>query len=120
MGCMDSDRGLWTPQGLADQLAGEQESMLVRVTATWMGYAIDLDAPAMPSGDERLDVWVKAAVAYTARLRGEPVPRWTAGGALDTFWQPGPSWSFAYSLAHSPADFSVRGIFIDKDSLESV
>lgn len=50
MGCMDSDRGLWTPQGLADQLAGEQETMLVRVAATWMGYAIDLDAPAIRAG----------------------------------------------------------------------
>lgn len=120
MGVVDSDRGLWTPQGLAGQLAGVDEGMLVRVTATWISRAVDLDAPAMPSGDERLDAWVKASAAYAARLRGKPAPRWTAGGVLGTFWHPGPSWSFAYALAHSPADFSVRGIFVDKDSLESV
>lgn len=114
----------WDPPGLVEQLKGlpngVDDRSFVRDTATWMQYARDLNVPAPHTGDKRLDTWVRATVAYTARKRGEKIPQWTSCPALETFWHPGPEWSYAYAIAHSPIDYKIHGIFIDRDSLESV
>lgn len=111
----------WDPQGLVDQLPDPGDPMFVRVTATWMQRAHDLDRPPQATGEPIIDAWTAATVAYTARKRNDPIPAWTSRARpLETFFHPGPRWTWAYDLVHSPIDYRSLGIFVDPESLESV
>jgi hypothetical protein len=69
-----------------------------------------------------IDALVAAAVAQRARMGGKQVPTWTRAPdrVLDVFWHPGNDRFFALALAHAPAEFAARGLFVDADSLVSV
>ena len=110
----------YTPQGLADALASSRESDYIRITATWLSRVSDWTTQPAQTGDDAVDALVAAASGYAALRHGEPEPRWTAGKRLDHFWHPGGGSMFAWSFAHTPASFKIRGIVVDGDSLVSV
>lgn len=109
-----------SPQGLSDALSSASPDDYVRLIASWLCVADELDQRPRPSGDERVDVLVAASAAYAAMQRGEQEPRWTRGVRLSSYWHPGVDGLFAWSFAHAPASFKNRGIIIERDSLASV
>ena len=73
------------------------------------------------TGDQRWDAMLAANVEDLALGRGLPVPKWTRGHALSTFWFVGSSPSLdAYAFAHSPMSMQVRGVMVDPTDLASV
>ncbi len=107
-------------QDLVSTLAAVDEDSYVRVVAQWLVHGrVDPVDPGR-SGRPVVDALVAAATAHLARQQGVDPPRWTAGRALDAFWHPGDDRFFAYSLAHAPAEFAVRGVIVERDSLVSV
>lgn len=107
---------------LAASLAANDASQYVRLVADWLtrGHVDEFEPPL--TGHPVPDALVAAAVAFRCTTRGEPSPEWTSqpDRQLATFWHPGNERFFAYSLAHTPADFLLRGLVVERDSLESV
>jgi hypothetical protein len=110
----------YTPSGLIEQLRNSDEKYFVRLIATWLQRAHSIDKPAQATNNLLINSLVAAASAYKARSTGSEIPSWTIGHEYDHFWFPGPEWNHAWSLVHSPADFRVRNLFIDEESLKSV
>jgi len=111
-----------TPEELAGALQAADELDYVRLVSDWLTRG-DVEGPEpISTGDPIVDALVGASVAYRARLIGRPVPAWTrsSGRVSDVFWHPGSDRFFALALARSPAEFAIRGLFIDADSLVSV
>lgn len=84
--------------------------------------------PAL-TGDRRFDAILAAACERAAHRAGLPAPGWTAAPSrlLDVWWFPIedllgrlPEGLACLALAASPAEFSIRGIFLDPEVLESV
>lgn len=78
---------------------------------------------AVPSttGDQRWDAMLAGCVEEICLRRGWPVPAWTRGKALPTFWFVGSAPSLAaYAFARSPFPMQVRGIMMDPADLEAV
>jgi len=74
-----------------------------------------LDEPTT-LGDRRWDLLLAATLRYRLHQMGRTAPRWTLKKPLDKFWFP-----FCYStsdayiaMAHSPAELSRFGIFLDE------
>lgn len=111
---------MYSPQDLVDTLVREEEANYVRVVAYWLTHASDLDAEPGLTGRELIDVLAAAAAAHKAQLLQQKIPKWTNNRRLRSLWHPGDDAFFAYSLAHAPQSFSLRGILIEEDSLESV
>jgi hypothetical protein len=112
----------YTSEDLAVTLAAAAEQEYVRIVADWLTRgAVGVDPP-VSSGDRVVDALVAAAVAQLARATGQAVPAWTRAPerVLDFFWHPGSDRFFALALAHAPAEFAARDLFIDADSLVSV
>lgn len=95
-----------------------------RSNAKWVERAEDLTvffAAPSTTGDRRWDALLAGSTEDLALRRAVPVPSWTHGNALPTFWFVGESRFFdAYALAHSPASLKVRGVMLDPADLESV
>jgi hypothetical protein len=112
----------FTAADLAATLAASPEESYVRVVADWLAHGeIAPTGPAL-TGRPVIDALVAAGTAHLARLSKAEVPAWTGEPArvLSSFWHPGSDRFFAYSLAHAPAEFAVRGIIVEQDSLVSV
>ena len=112
----------YTSRVLALELAASDQQDYVRLVAHWLTHgAVEQECPPL-TGDEVIDALVAAAVAHRARMIGQEPPAWTRAPdrLLDFFWHPGSDRFFALALAHAPAEFAVRGIFVDADSLLSV
>jgi hypothetical protein len=112
----------YTPADLAATLALSAESDFVRVVGDWLARGSVAGPAPDATGDRVCDALVAAAVAHLASTRGEPVPAWTREPSriLDSFWHPGRDAFFAYALAHAPAQFAIRGLLVERDSLVSV
>lgn len=120
-------RSVLTSHQLADDLAEAPVSDYVRLVADWLHRAArdpDLDVDSAPplTGVAVVDALVAASAAHIRFSRQEAVPSWTVGAQrrLDTLWYPGPDALLPNALVHSPVSFSIRGLFIEADSLESV
>jgi len=116
-----------TAQDLADALIGSPASDYVRMVADWL-HRVAKDPQADMTTSPRLtghiiaDALVAAAAAHVCFSRGEAVPRWTTEPQrrTETLWYPGPDGLMPNALVHTPLSFSVRGLLIEADSLESV
>ncbi|MDR1767675.1 MAG: hypothetical protein LBR32_04480 [Propionibacteriaceae bacterium] len=106
---------------LSDELAKADPGSYVRLTAHWLTHGDPADDPGQ-SADPRLGALVASAAAYRARALGQEPPAWAwePSRILPSFWHPGEQAFFAWSLAHTPADFLGHGVVIERDSLESV
>lgn len=94
----------------------------MRLVADWLTRgSVTGDEPEL-TGLPVVDALVAAAVAQRARSLGIEGPAWTRRPerCLPSFWHPGLDKFFAYSLAHAPAEFFVRGLIVERDSLVSV
>ncbi|MDP3972959.1 MAG: hypothetical protein Q8P61_08635 [Candidatus Nanopelagicales bacterium] len=107
---------------LAVALATSDTSDYVRLVADWLAHGDLDDSEPTPTGLPVPDALVAAAVAYRCTRTGDRAPAWTSrpDRCLGTFWHPGDDRLFAYSLAHAPTDFLVRGVVVEQDSLVSV
>jgi transcriptional regulator with XRE-family HTH domain len=91
-----------------------------RWVTTEADVAAFFSAPST-TGDRRWDALLAGAVEDLCIRSGRPVPAWTNGHALATFWFVGDNRAFdAYALARSPLSLKIRGVMIDPDSLVSV
>jgi transcriptional regulator with XRE-family HTH domain len=94
-----------------------------RSNAKWVGDPDLAVYYARPSttGDRRWDALIAGSTEDLALQRSAPVPTWTRGHALPTFWFVGENRFFdAYRLAYSPPSLKVRGVMLDPSDLESV
>lgn len=114
-------RGLRQGWKTSDLLRVVRES---RSNAKWVSGSKDLAiffAQPSTTGDQRWDALIAGSTEDLALRMKRPVPGWTVGHGLSTFWFVGSNDAFdAYSLAHSPASLKVRGVMIDPADLESV
>jgi hypothetical protein len=112
----------FTAADLVATLAAVTEESYVRVVADWLAHGEIAPAGPTLTGQPVVDALVAAGTAHLARLNETEAPAWTQEPAriLATFWHPGSDRFFAYSLAHSPAEFAARGILVEQDSLVSV
>lgn len=73
------------------------------------------------TGDPRWDALLAGSTEDLAMRDGFPVPDWSRGHALPTFWFVGSPPSLqAYSFARSSFSLQFRGVMIDSADLESV
>jgi len=114
--------GMASPQMLADVLADVTPDEYVRFVADWISDASDLDVAAKLTGDRVVDAIVAAAAAHVSYNERGWVPTWTEEPprSLSTLWYPGPDVLFANALVHSPLLFTLHGVLVEADSLESV
>jgi hypothetical protein len=112
----------YTPEDLAFTLSAADPEDYVRIVADWLTHGAPGSRRPASVGDEVIDALVAAAVAHLARAAGQEPPTWTRAPdrILGFFWHPGSERFFAMALAHAPAEFAARGLFIDADSLVSV
>jgi len=96
----------------------------VRSDSRWL--VTDADRAAFfaePSttGDQRWDAMLAANAENLALESGLPVPPWTAGHALPTFWFVGSTQSLhAYAFSRTPISMQVRGVMVDPADLDAV
>lgn len=96
----------------------------VRSDSRWL--VTDADRAAFfaePSttGDQRWDAMLAANAENLALESGLPVPPWTAGHALPTFWFVGSTPSLhAYAFSRTPISMQVRGVMVDPADLDAV
>lgn len=116
-----------TAQVLADDLTEARMSDFVRVVADWLDRAskdgdLQLEAAPRLTGRTVLDALVAAAAAHALFRQGLEVPQWTTERSrrTESLWYPGPDALLPNALVHSPLSFSIRGLLIEIDSLESV
>ncbi len=111
-----------TALDLVAALADAPESDYVRIVADWLTRGTVTSVDPGLTGTAVIDALVAAAVAHLARRGDIPVPGWTSAPTrvLRSFWHPGSDRFFAWSLAHAPAEFAIRGVLIEQDSLVSV
>jgi hypothetical protein len=114
-------------QNLADALGQSPASDFVRLVADWLHRvsrdpAVDLGTAPRLTGDVIVDALVAAAAAHACFSHGGAVPSWTTEPhrRTETLWYPGPDALLPNALVHTPLSFSVRGVLIEADSLESV
>lgn len=112
----------FTATDLAVTLAASPEESYVRVVADWLAHGEVASARPALTGRPVIDALVAAGTAHLARLHQTEAPTWTQEPTrtLPSFWHPGSDRFFAYSLAHAPAEFAVRGILVEQDSLVSM
>jgi len=112
----------FTAADLAATLALSPEESYVRVVADWLARGEVASARPALTGRPVVDALVAAGAAHLARLNETEAPAWTREPTriLPSFWHPGSDRFFAYSLAHAPAEFAVRGILVEQDSLVSM
>jgi hypothetical protein len=112
----------YSAEDLAATLVAAEEHEYVRIVADWLVHGMVSAEPPQGSGRPVIDALVAAAVAQLARTMDQPIPGWTRAPdrVLDFFWHPGSERFFALALAHAPAEFAARGLFVDADSLASV
>jgi len=112
----------FTVADLVATLAASPEESYVRVVADWLAHGEVAPAGPALTGRPVIDALVAAGTAHLARLNQTEAPAWTQEPTriLPSFWHPGSDRFFAYSLAHSPAEFAARGIIVEQDSLVSV
>ncbi len=110
-----------TPQVLANELLAAPETDYVRICAHWLTLGTPDLEPEF-TNNVVVDALVAAAAAHLARSNGAVIPSWTRQPerALESFWHPGDDAFFAWSLAHAPAEFFIRGVIVEADSLVSV
>lgn len=110
-----------TSQLVAAVVSAAPES-LVRLAADWLNHGDPHTGDPGLTDNPHIDALVAATVAYQARRLGLHLPDWTMDESrrLDSFWHPGEEAFFAWSLAHTPPDFLVHGVIVERDSLESV
>lgn len=73
------------------------------------------------TGDPRWDAMLAGCAEDLAMRHDWPVPPWTRGHALPSFWFVGSMPSLdAYAFARSPFPLQVRGVMVDPADLESV
>jgi len=80
------------------------------------------DEPA-PTGDRGWDAFLAAAAEHLCFHHGLTVPKWTVDPSrfLERWWFVSPYRSVhASALAHTPAAFANRGVFVHAESLSSV
>lgn len=94
----------------------------MRLVADWLSRGVIEESEPRLTGSPVPDALVAAAVAHRCTSQGRAAPEWThqTVRCLNSFWHPGSDRFFAYSLAHTPSDFLVRGIVVERDSLVSV
>ncbi len=114
-------RGLRSGWPTRDLLRVVRES---RANAAWVTNSPDVElfmADPSTTGDRRWDALLAGSTEELALRRSAPVPGWTRGHALSTWWFVGERRVFdAYALAHSPTSLKVRGVMLDPADLESV
>jgi len=114
----------YTSHLLRAWLADAAPTDLVRLTAHWIDRAVSYpdqgycEDPGL-TGDGVVDALVAAAVETVSLRRGDFSPQWTSGPErfLTTVWHPGPPGMLAWSFAHAPGSFKVRGLLVESDSL---
>ncbi len=114
----------------AELRAGRATSSMLRLVRECSSNFAEATSPAdmtaflsAPSttGDRRWDALVAGVAEDLALQRSVAVPTWTAGPAVDGFWYVNDNYRFdAYALAHAAPSLRVRGVVIDRGSLESV
>ena len=78
-------------------------------------------APPPSTGDGRWDALLAAAVRRECRHRGIPAPAWTDVAPLRPWWFPLQASPLltARTMQRTPVDFSVLGIWLDGNALET-
>jgi hypothetical protein len=78
-------------------------------------------APPPSTGDERWDALLAAVVGRECRRRGVPAPAWTDAAPLRPWWFPllASPRLVARTMQRTPVDFSVQGIWLDANALET-
>lgn len=116
-----------TAQLLVDALDQSPASDFVRLVADWLQRVsrnpeVDLSAAPRLTGNVIVDALVAAAVAHACFSHGGTVPSWTTEPQrrTETLWYPGPDALLPHALVHTPLSFSLRGLLVEADSLESV
>ena len=116
-----------TAQNLADALGKSPTSDFVRLVADWLHLVsrdpdVDLRTAPRLTGNVIVDALVAAATAHACFSHGAAVPSWTTEPQRRTerLWYPGPDALLANALVHTPLSFSLRGVLVEADSLESV
>jgi hypothetical protein len=117
---------------LHDGLERREDQSLLRIAAHWFGTLLDDDPVVVDyalandpgtCGDPRWDALVGGLGERLARLRGLPVPDWTAQPVrtLERWWFLAPYASlYASALVGTPPGLASRGVFVHSSSLESV
>ncbi len=116
-----------TAQVLTEALIRSPDSDYVRMVADWLSRVAndpgaDVSTSPQLTGHIIVDALVAAAAAHACFSRGDAVPSWTTEPQrrTETLWYPGPDALMPNALVHTPLSFSVRGLLIEADSLESV
>jgi len=116
-----------TAQSLADALGKSSTSDFVRLVADWLHRVsrvpeVDLRTAPRLTGNVIVDALVAAASAHACFSRGGEVPSWTTEPQrrTETLWYAGPDALLPNALVHTPLSFSLRGVLVEADSLESV
>lgn len=78
-------------------------------------------APPPTTGDERWDALLAAVVGRECRRRGIPAPAWTDVAPLRPWWFPllASPMLAARTMQRTPVEWSVRGIWLDANALET-
>jgi len=119
-------------QAIAEELRRGDEDfafrMLARGVADLRGLRRPADLarflaepPPAGTGDPRWDALLAAAVRRECRRRGLPAPAWTDVPPLRPWWfplLPSPRLA-ARTMQRTPVDFSVQGIWLDANALET-
>ena len=100
--------------------------MLARGVADFRGLRGSADvarflAEPSPTGDPRWDALLAATVRRECRRRGLAAPSWTDVAPLRPWWfplLPSPRLA-ARTMQRTPVDFSVQGIWLDANALET-
>lgn len=112
------------------ELARGDEEYALRILARALSDLRSLTDPAdiarfltepEPTGDSRWDTLLGAIIRRECRALGLPSPSWTDHPTLDTWWFPllaDPSLT-ARTMARTPLDLSLRGIWLEAKALET-
>lgn len=78
-------------------------------------------APPPTTGDDRWDALLAAVVGRECRRRGIPAPPWTDVAPLRPWWFPllASPMLAARTMQRTPVEWSVRGIWLDANALET-
>lgn len=113
---------------LAELLVGLDDSLRWRLIAEFLEeYGWEPPATRQtllweepPStGDARWDVFLAALAEYLAAKDGQGAPMWTEARSLRRFWFPfNTAAARVEAVAHAPASFRRRGVFVASYDLE--
>jgi hypothetical protein len=85
--------------------------------------ACGVEARPRPTGDPRFDALLAGVVEDLCLARGLAPPAWVSepDRFLDEWWFVGDRPAFeGWALASAPAALAIRGVFVPRESLESV